>query len=331
MLKMTLNRLGALVLVLLFLSAVLFLLRQASPGDPAKQILGANASPAALTAERHKLWLDRPLVAQYVHYVSGVLRGDLGISTRTQRSVSSDLARYLPPSIELAVLAIVVAVLLGLLLGTLSGIRARGAWIVDNTLIGFASVPSFLLGLLAIIVFYAHLYWLPAGGQTDIFDAPTGPTHVALLDAIVHGRFDVIPDALKHLVLPVLVLAIGPAVAIGRVFRSSLTSSMSSDYVRTARSKGLSESRIVRRHAVRPSSGPALAMVGLQMGGMFASLAVVEVIFAWPGVGSYVAQSIPTGDFPGVAGVTLIAGAAYVVVNTIVDLLQALADPRVRG
>lgn len=330
MLRLILNRLGGLVLVLLFLSGVLFLLRQASPGDPAKQILGANASPSALQAERHKLWLDRPLVSQYVHYVDRVLHGDFGVSTRTQRSVSEDLTRYLPPSIELAALAMIVAVLLGLLLGTLSGIRARGTSIVDTILIGLASVPSFLLGLVAVIVFYANLYWLPAGGQTDIFDAPSGPTHIALLDALIHGRTDVVPDAIKHLVLPVLVLAVGPAVAIGRVFRSSLTSSMDSDYVRTARSKGLTESRIVRRHALRPSSGPALAMIGLQMGGMFASLAVVEVIFAWPGVGSYVAQSIPTGDFPGVAGVTLVAGAAYVVVNTVVDLVQALADPRVR-
>jgi peptide/nickel transport system permease protein len=328
--RVILSRLGGLVLVLLFLSATLFVLRQASPGDPAKQILGANASPSALAAERHKLWLDRPLPAQYLHYLAGLLHGDLGTSVRTQRPVAGDLARYVPPSLELIVLALIVAVLLGALIGVLSGVRMRGTSVVDNTLIALASIPSFLLGLLAVIVFYAHLYWLPAGGQTGIFDAPTGPTHVVLLDAIINGRTDVLPDAIEHLVLPVLVLAVGPAVAIGRVFRSNLTTTMNSDYIRTARAKGLSESRIVRRHAVRPSSGSALAMIGLQAGGMFASLAVVEIIFAWPGVGAYVAQSIPSGDFPGVAGVALVAGAAYVVINTVVDLLQVVADPRVR-
>jgi peptide/nickel transport system permease protein len=330
MLRLILNRLVGLVLVLLFLTAVLFLLNQASSSDPAKQILGANATPQALQAERHKLWLDRPVTSQYIHYISNLLHGDLGVSTRTQRPVSEDLSRYVLPSVELAVLAITVAVLLGLLLGLLSGIRSRGASLVDNTLIAFGSVPSFLLALVGVIVFYGHLFWLPASGQTDIFDAPSGPTHVVLIDAILAGRFDVVPDAIKHLVLPVLVLAVGPAVAIGRVFRSSLSASMESDYVRTARSKGITESRIVRRHAVRASSGPGLAMLGLQLGGMFAALAVIEVIFGWPGIGSYVAQSIPSGDFPGVAGVTLVVGTAYVVVNTIVDLVQAWADPRVR-
>lgn len=330
MLRFALNRLAGLVLVLLFLTATLFVLRQATPGDPAKQILGANASATALAAERHKLYLDRPLYQQYVHFLVGLTHGDLGASTRTQRPVSADLARFLPPSIELAVLALLVAVLIGLLMGTLAGLGARGSSIANNALIGLASIPSFLLGLLAVIIFYAHLYWLPAGGQTSIFDAPTGPTHVVLLDALIAGRGDVAVDALQHLILPVLVLAIGPAVAIARVFRSSLGATMRAEYIRTARSKGMSESRIVRRHAIRNSAGPALSMTGLQVGGMFASLAVVEVIFAWPGVGSYVAQSIPSGDFPGVAGVTLVVGIAYVVTNAVVDLLQALADPRIR-
>jgi peptide/nickel transport system permease protein len=330
MLRFTLNRLAGLVLVLLFLTASLFLLHQASPGDPAKQVLGANASASALQAERHKLYLDRPIDEQYAHYIQQLVHGDLGISTRTQRPVASDLARFLPPSIELGVLAMLLAVVLGLLMGTLMGMGVRGSSVANSILVGLGSIPSFLLGLLLVIIFYGHLYWLPAGGQTGIFNAPTGPTHVTLLDGMIAGRWDVVTDSLTHLILPVVTLAVLPAVAIARVFRSSLSGTKDADYVRTARAKGLAESKIVRRHAIRNSSGPAMSMTGLQVGGLFASLAVVEVIFAWPGVGSYVAQSIPSGDFPGIAGVTLVVGIAYVITNAVVDILQVLADPRIR-
>jgi len=330
MLKFVLNRLVGMVLVLLFLTATLFFLRQITPGDPAKQLLGANASVSALKEARHALYLDRPIYVQYTHFLAGVTHGDLGTSTRTQRTVLSDLARFLPPSIVLASLALLVAVLLALLMGNLFGLGIRGSSVTNNLLISLSSTPPFLLGLLAVIIFYAWLFWLPAGGQSSFFDAPSGPTNAVLIDSLIHRRTDIALDAVKHLILPVFVLAVGPAVAITRVFRSSLMSTMKTDYVRTARSKGMAESRIVRRHAIRNSSGPALSMTGLQVGGMFASLAVVEVIFAWPGVGSYVAQSIPSGDFPGVTGVALVVGVTYVITNAVVDVLQALVDPRIR-
>src|SRR5581483_4624317 len=146
---------------------------------------------------------------------------------------------------------------------------------------------------------------------------------------LLHGRFDVVVDALKHLVLPGLCIAIGPAMAISRVLRSSLVDTMRTDYVRTARSKGLQEPAVVLRHALRNSLGPALSMTGLQVGLMFAGVVVIEQIFAWPGIGLYTVQSIPRTDFPAIAGVTLVLGAAYVVVNALVDVLQAVADPRI--
>lgn len=330
MARFVISRIVALVLVLLFLTATMFVLREAAPGDPARQLLGANATPEALAEKRHELWLDRPLPVQYLRYVADAARGDLGVSTRTQRPVREDLVRYLPPSIELGVLAIGLAVLVGVGAGALTGVGARGASAGNAVLIALASVPSFLLGVVAIIVFYAWLRWLPSGGQTGAFGVPDGPTNATFVDAVLRGDVPLAFDAAKHLILPVVVLAVGPAVAIARVFRSSMSATMRSDHIRTARAKGLHERRIVRRHAVRNSSGPALAMIGLQFGGMFASLAVVEVIFGWPGVGSYVAQSIPAADFPGIAGVTLVVGASYVVVNAVIDVLQAAADPRIR-
>jgi peptide/nickel transport system permease protein len=180
------------------------------------------------------------------------------------------------------------------------------------------------------LLFYRKLGWLPATGRTSFRNAPTGPTNFLLIDSLVALRFDVFLDALKHLILPSLCIAIGPAVAIGRVFRGSIVDTMGTDHVRTARSLGLSERRVMRKHAIRNSIGPALSMTGLQVGLMFAGVVVVEQIVAWPGIGLYTVQSIPRLDFPAIAGVTLVLGALFVIVNTIVDIAQTVADPRVR-
>jgi peptide/nickel transport system permease protein len=196
------------------------------------------------------------------------------------------------------------------------------------TLVG-ASAPPFLLALLGLIFLYHRLHWLPSTGRTRFQDAPSGPTGLLTFDSLVHGRFNVFLDAIDHLILPGLCVAILPAVSIGRVLRSSLVNTLRADYVRTARSKGLSEPVVLWRHALRNSLGPALSMTGLQVGLMFAGVVVIEQIFAWPGIGLYTVQSIPRTDFPAIAGVTLVLGAAYVVVNTVVDLLQAVADPRI--
>jgi len=193
-----------------------------------------------------------------------------------------------------------------------------------------ASAPIFLLALLGILLFYGHLGWLPATGQTSYANAPTGPTGLLTVDAVLHGRLGVLLDAWWHLVLPAFCLSVVPAVSIGRVLRGSLVSVLRQDYVRTARSKGLREDVVLLRHGLRNSLGPALAMTGLQAGLLLAGDVVVEEIFAWPGVGNYVAQSLPVGDFPAIAGVTIVFGVGYVAVNAAVDVLQRLADPRVR-
>ncbi len=191
-----------------------------------------------------------------------------------------------------------------------------------------ASAPPFLLALVGILLFYRRLGWLPATGRSGFRDAPDGPTGLLMIDSLVNGRFDVFTDALKHLVLPGLSIAILPAVSIGRVLRSSLVTTLRTDHVRTARAKGLKERTVLLRHALRNSAGPALSMGGLQVGLMFAGVVVIEQIFAWPGIGLYTVQSIPRSDFPAIAGVTLVLGAAYVIVNALVDVFQAAADPR---
>lgn len=328
MLRFVLKRVASTVAVLLFLTAVVFVLQKATPIDGVRAMLGANASHQLVVEERHRLGYDRPLVVQYVHYVEGLATGDFQQSLRTRKPVASDLSSYVPATLELMAAAMLVALVLGTLLGVVAALGWRGSGVLRMVLVTGASAPVFLLALLGILVFYSKLGWLPATGRTSYFDAPTGPTGLLTVDALVAGRFDVLNDAVSHLVLPAVCLALGPAIAIARTLRSSLLTNLRADHARTARAKGLREVQVLLRHGLRNASGPALSMAGVQVGLMFATVAVVESVFAWPGIGLYVVQSIPRGDFPAIAGVTLVLGALYVVVNSVVDVLQAVADPR---
>jgi peptide/nickel transport system permease protein len=317
------------VAILLVLAAAMFALQQISPLDPVHAMLGPGASPQAVAAQRHQLGLDRPVTAQFFDYLGGLVQGDLGSSYRTRRPVGSDLTTFLPATAELALYALVLALLLASVFAVATTLRWPGARVFRLLLLAGASAPAFLLAIGGILLFYRQLGWLPATGRTGIDDAPSGPTGLLTLDGLLHGRPNATFDAFRHLLLPSLAVAIGPAVSIGRVLRSSLADSGRAAHVRTARAKGLTEAKVLTRHVLRNSVGPALSMTGLQVGLMFAGVLVVEQVFAWPGVGQYTAQSIPVGDFPAIAGVTLLLGAGYVVINTIVDTLQAIADPRI--
>jgi peptide/nickel transport system permease protein len=331
MLPFALKRVSMMLPVLLFLTAVIFVLNSLSPIDPARAVLGPSASSQSVANLREKMGLDDPLPVQYVNYLDRMLlHADLGYSARLQQPVTAGLRRSLPNTLELAAFAIVLTVLLAALLGIASASRWRGASLLRAVIIGGASAPAFLLGIAGILIFFSKLGWLPASGRTGYENTPTGPTGSLLVDSLVTGQPAVFFDALKHLILPGICVALVPAVAVGRTLRSSLVTTLSSDYVRTARSKGLRERQIMARHALRNAIGPALAMLGLQSGLMFAGVVVVETVFAWPGIGLYASQAIPVGDFAAIAGVALVIGAAYVIINAIVDLLQAVADPRIR-
>ena len=329
MVKFVIKRLISMVVIILILTFIVFVLQRISGVDPAHAYLGANASKAAIVHETHVLGYDKPLLGQYVTYVGGLFSGNLQVSLRTRHPVATDIGAFLPATLELAVAALILAVGLGLIFGLLSAARFRGAGAFRLLLMGLSSAPVFLLALLAILWLSGTLHLLPATGDTGYTDAPSGPTGVMVLDGVLNGRPAVSWDGVVHLILPALIVALGPAVSIGRVLRSSLETAMDSDFVRTARAKGLKERTVVIRHGLRNSLTAALSMTGLQVGLMFAGVVVVESIFAWPGIGLYVDQSIPQADFPAIAGVTLILGVAYVVINAIVDILQAAIDPRV--
>ena len=327
--KFILYRVAAMVAILFALTAVMFVLQHISPLDPVKAQLGANASAEAVVARRHALGLDQPMINQFWNYLTAAVHGDLGQSYRTRHPVSSDLGDFFPATLELAFYGLGIALILAALLAFGTTLKWPGAGVLRAVLFTGASAPMFLLGILGLIVFYQKLDWVPANGRISVANPPTGPTGLLTVDGLLAGRFDVVTDALHHLILPAVVIALGPAVAIGRVLRSSLLADSDSDYARTARAKGLSEGRIMVGHVLRNCVGGALSMTGLQVGLMFSGVLVIEQVFGWPGIGQYIAQSIPVADFPAIAGVTLMLGMLYVAINTAVDLLQAAADPRI--
>jgi peptide/nickel transport system permease protein len=332
MVRFLIMRLLALVLILFVLATIVFFIRTVIPTNPARTLAGPGATPQLVALERQRLGLNKPLMTQYIDYLEDAVQGNLGMSIRTRDSVASDLGRAIPASIELLLAAFVVVVVLGLALGLLGAASVRGATALRLLMVGGASVPSFLLGLLALVFLYSKLHLFPDGGRLSPNIAPpSGPTGLYVIDGLLSLRFDVVVNALWHLALPALVLGIGPALVLGRILQSSLRTVMTQDYIRTARAKALIERRVLLKHALRNALNAPLSLTGLEVGAMLAGIAVVEDIFSWPGIGQYTVQAITFSDFPAIAGVTLVIGVVYVVVNAMVDIAQVIADPRLRA
>jgi peptide/nickel transport system permease protein len=328
MIMFIVRRIVSMLGVLFALTVALFGLQELSGVDPARAYVGANASAEALERTRVQLGLDQPAFVRYLDYLGGLLHGDLQNSLRTRTPVADGLSTAFPATVELALWSLGLALVLGSIFAVLTVTRWRGAGIVRVVLLSGASAPTFLLTMLGLLFFYGQLGLLPSGGRSSFGSTSPGPTGLFVLDGLLAGRFDVATDAIWHLVLPAACVAISPAVAIGRVLVDGLRANLVSDHARTARSAGLPESLVMLRHAVRNSLGATLSMIGIQAGLLLGGLVVVEKIVSWPGVGSYLDKSVQASDFPGIAGVALLLGVTYVVLNTVVDLLQVAADRR---
>jgi peptide/nickel transport system permease protein len=307
-----LRRAGAAIIVLLLGSALVFVGVRALPGDPATVLAGQEASPQAVEAIRHDYGLDRPLPVQYVDYLGRTLRGDLGRSTQDKLPVAQIITERLPITIELSVLAIAVAIAIGVLTGIVAAVR-RGKF-ADYMATGFGlvglSVPHFWLGLLAILLFSVTLRWLPASGYVPFTQDPVGN--------------------LERMLLPALVLGTGFAAVLMRQTRSAMLGALSADYVRTARSKGLAERRVVGLHALRNSLTTVVTVLGLQVGVLISGAVVTEQIFIIPGFGKLTVDAVATRNYPVIQAVVLVTVVAYVLVNLCVDILYAVLNPRVR-
>ncbi|WP_289142688.1 ABC transporter permease [uncultured Brevibacillus sp.] len=327
------NRLLMLVLVIFGVSFITFLMSNVIPGDPARMIVGVKASEETYQRVREQMGLNDPLYIQYLHYVKGLLSGDLGTSLRTQQPVLDDLITYFPATMELVLFTFVVAIILGVAIGVLTAVKSNTVWDYVGRIfsISGASLPVFWSGLMVIILFYGVLGWLPASERIDLFvDAPPTITGLYTVDSLLGGNMKAFNNALLHLVLPVTVLAFAHLSTISRQIRASMLEVLQQDYIKTARANGLSSGLLIFRYALRNALMPTVTVVGLSIGSLLGGAVVTETIFNWPGLGKYVVDSIANLDFPAIMGFTIMIASGYVLINLIVDLLYMALDPQIR-
>ncbi len=332
MLRYIIRRILQLVPVLLGMTLIVFSIIRAIPGDPAQVILGQQASKEAIAALRDKLGLDNPWYIQYFDYMKGLLTGDLGESIRTKVAISQEIWPYLAATFELSIVAIIIAVVIGVNAGIISAWFQK-SWF-DYTamilaLIG-VSVPIFWLGLMEQWIFALQLDAFPTTGRENIRNPVDAITHLYIVDTIIQGRFDQLFEVLRHLVLPGIALATIPMAIIARMTRSSMLEVMRSDYIRTARAKGLSMFFVVYKHSLKNAVIPVLTVIGLQMGLLLGGAILTETIFGWPGIGRYIYEAINFRDYPVIQSGILVVATIFVTINLIVDLLYAAVDPRIK-
>lgn len=305
-------------------------------GDPVNSYLSdpERASPRQIQEVIERFGLDQPLYMQYLYWLKGLLQGDLGYSQVANLPVTDAIALKFPATFEIAILATFVAVIVGIAAGTRSAVKANSAFDQTTrvTSLVAVSIPVFWLGLILLKLFYADLGWFPApDGRTSLeFSDVPAPTNFKLVDSIILGRPDMFWDALLHLVLPAITLAFASTAIIVRMMRSSMLEVLGAEYVRTARSKGLPEKVVIKRHARRNALIPTTTVVGLSFGGLLGGAVLTETIFNWPGMGRWSADAALNLDTAGIMGFTLLVAVIYVLANLTVDIMYAYLDPRVR-
>lgn len=304
MLRFIAKRILWMIPLLIGVTVGVFLILHLTPGDPAALILGDAADQQTIEMLRSELGLDKPLIVQYFNFVWDVLHGDLGQSTHSKRPVMEELMSRLPATLELATAALLLAVVAGLVVGIVSAVRKYTAF--DNVTmlvtLTFASMPSFWLGLILMLLFSVNLGWLPAVGRGDI----------------------------SNLILPAVTLAATPAALIARLTRSSMLDVVKADYIRTAYAKGLGERLVIQKHALKNAMIPIITVIGLQFGTMMGGSVVIETVFAWPGVGKLMVDSILTKNFPVVQGGLLVMAVIVSLTNLLIDIVYGFLDPKIR-
>ena len=321
--------------ILIGISIIVFLLMHLTPGDPVEIMLGGvgHVSQADIELMRAELGLDRPLIQQYFAFVRGIFGGDWGTSIRTRVPVKQLVLERLPATIELTLSAIFVSLLIGIPAGILSAIRRYSFLDQVSTLVALigVSMPGFWLGLILVLIFSVGLQWLP-GGVRLAFDIPAPPqiTGFLLLDSLLARNWIAFRGTLRHLALPAVTLGAPMAALTMRVTRSSMLEVIGQDYITFAKAKGLKESRVVIKHALRNALIPIVTVVALNMGSLLGGNMIIERIFSWPGLGQLVVDSIRTYDYSVVQAAVILYALTYVVMNLLADLLYVRLNPRVR-
>ena len=335
MLKYIFKRILSSIVVVLGVVTLTFFIARVLPSNPEVKWAGQRATPEQLEAARIELGLDKPLAQQYVIYLNDLLHGNLGKSLRTHQPVSLELKRYIPATLELVLLAFLLAVLIGIPLGIYSAKKKDR--MLDHISrifsIGAVSLPTFWVALFLQLIFYKILGLLPIGGQISveatIFESMPKVTGLLLLDCLLTGKFTLLADAFRHIILPCITISLYPIGLVARMTRSALLEILGEDYITAGHSYGLSDSKMLWKYALKNSLGTTATDVALSMGYTLTDTFLVEAIFSWPGIGSYIANAVTSLDYPAIIGVTLFGASCYIILNLLADIIIA-SDPRVR-
>ena len=333
MLRFILTKLALIVPTVIGITIASFAFIRLLPGDPILAMAGQHGiKPERYEILKHQYGFDLPVWEQYFKYVGDILHGDFGISLSTKRPVLTEFLTLFPATVELALFAMLLAVLLGIPAGIFSAIK-RGSWL-DQIIMGVAltgySMPIFWWGLLLIIFFSGYLGWTPVSGRIALNFFFDRVTVFMLIDSLIAGKPDAFVSAIRHLILPSIVLGTIPLAVIARQTRSAMLEVLGEDYVRTARAKGLEPRRVIGLHAFRNALIPVVTTIGLQIGLLMAGAILTETIFSWPGIGKWMIDSISKRDYVSVQSGLLLIALIVMAVNLIVDVLYAVINPRIR-
>ncbi len=324
------RRIALLFVVLFGLLSLTFIVSHVIPADPVRAWAGEKSVLQTLDIVRKRYHLDQPLWIQYILYFQDLLQGNLGISPVTNRAVLWDLGYFFPATLELALLSLLLVIGIGIPLGVVSAVKRNKP--IDHVLRIFSltgtAMPIFWLAVMLQFVFYFQLGWFPLGGRISV--QWTRITGFVFVDTVITGNLVGFADGLKHILLPAAVLAFTSVGFIVRITRSSMLEVLGTDYIRTARSKGVPENAVILRHALKNALIPPLTALGYTFGNLLQGAVITETVFNWPGLGTYAAGSITFLDFPAIMGFTIVAGLSVVIVNLVTDMLYVAIDPRIK-
>ncbi len=330
-----LRLLASIALTFLGLLAVTFFIGRVIPVDPVLAIVGDRAPEHVVQRVREEMGLNKPLATQFAIYLRKAVQGDFGTSVLTSNPVLQDIRKTFPATLELATCGIVLGAGLGVPLGVWAAVR-RGRWVDQAVrvmgLVGY-SVPIFWLGLMGLVLFYARLGWVAGPGRIDVAFEYSVPSWsgLLLLDAALAGEWEAFGNAFSHLALPASLLGYFSLAYISRMTRSFMLNELAAEYVVAARAKGLSEARIVWRHALRNAMVPLVTVIALSYAGLLEGSVLTETVFAWPGLGLYITNSLQNADMNAVLGGTIVVGTVFIGLNMLSDALYRLLDPRTRA
>jgi len=331
MIGFIIRRILVVIPTLLGITIIIFMMLAITPGDPAELLLGERATQESLEAMREYLGLKKPLYVQYGMFLKRVAKFDLGETIWTRQKVYIEIMERFPATIELTLAAMIISSFFGILLGIISATK-QYSWFDYTSMLGSlfgVSMPVFWLGLVLMLIFSLTLGWFPMSGRLGVDVELTVITNFYVLDAILTKNWAALKNILMHLALPAMALSTIPLAIVARMTRSSMLEVLRQDYIKTARAKGLSEVKIVLKHALRNGLIPVVTVVGLQFGILLGGAILTETVFAWPGVGKWMFDGVVKRDYMVIQGGTLLVATTFVMINLVVDVLYAIINPRI--